>query len=87
MEPLYTIIFRESGGYIVALCLENGIVGQGKNKEDALVKLKEAIECWKDACECDKSVLSGPIPINELHEFLTFGKGKEETFELKAVYA
>ena len=39
-----TSVFRKSGEYWVALCLENGVVGQGLTKDDALDKLKEAIQ-------------------------------------------
>ena len=28
----YTVVLRKSGSYWVALCLENGLVGQGKYK-------------------------------------------------------
>ena len=36
----YTTVLRRSGAYWVALCLENGLVGQGATKEDAIKKLK-----------------------------------------------
>ncbi|MBC1219011.1 type II toxin-antitoxin system HicB family antitoxin, partial [Nostoc sp. UCD120] len=38
----YTVVLKQSAGYWVALCLENGIVGQGSIQEDAISKLKEA---------------------------------------------
>ncbi|MEA5596647.1 hypothetical protein [Rivularia sp. UHCC 0363] len=43
----YTAILRQSAAYWVALCLENGIVGQGDNQENAIAKLKEAIESFE----------------------------------------
>ena len=44
----YTVVLRKSGNYWVALCLENGLVGQGNTKENAIEKLKEAIEfVWR----------------------------------------
>jgi len=30
----YTTVLRKSGNYHVALCLENGLAGQGKNKSE-----------------------------------------------------
>jgi predicted RNase H-like HicB family nuclease len=36
----YTVVLRQSSGYWVGLCLENGIVGQGDTQEDAVNKLK-----------------------------------------------
>jgi len=42
----YTMVLRRSGSNWVALCLENGLVGQGVTKEDAIRKLREAIESF-----------------------------------------
>ena len=42
----YTVVIRQSAGYWVGLCLENGIVAQGKTPEDAVNKIKEAIESF-----------------------------------------
>ena len=40
----YTTVLRKSAGYWVALCLQNGLVGQGINQEAAIKQLiKEAI--------------------------------------------
>ncbi|WP_292834705.1 hypothetical protein [Nostoc sp. JL33] len=39
----YTTVLRKSAGYWVALCLENGLVGQGINKAAAIKQLNEAI--------------------------------------------
>ena len=44
----YTLVLRRSGGYWVALCLENGLVGQGDTKERAVEKLMEVIASFED---------------------------------------
>ncbi len=85
----FTTVLRQSGTYWVALCLENGLVGQGLTKEDAIKKLKEAIESMEEVCNTESAVYSAPISIKELHEFLTI-EGKEPTeelYELRAVNA
>ncbi|HKZ46172.1 MAG TPA: type II toxin-antitoxin system HicB family antitoxin [Thermodesulfobacteriota bacterium] len=85
----YTVVIRKSGDYWVALCLENGLVGQGNTKENAVSKLKEAIDSFEDVCEVEEDVYTAPISIKGLHEFLTM-EGKEpasESYELRAVYA
>lgn len=85
----YTVVLRKSGVHWVALCLENGLVGQGSTKEDAVEKLKEAIDSFEDVYKKESNVYSAPLSIKELHEFLTVG-GKEpvsEEYELRAVYA
>lgn len=85
----YTVVLRKSGRYWVALCLEDGLVGQGITKEDAIGKLKEAIESLEDVYKTESDICSVPLSIKELHEFLTV-EGKEptsESYELKAVYA
>lgn len=84
-----TTILRRSGNYWVALCLENGVVSQGLTKEEALIKMREAIASLELAFSDDPSLFSAPIAINELHEFLSI-EGPEpilESFELRAVYA
>ncbi len=85
----YTFVLRKSEDYWVALCLENGLVGQGITKEDATNKLKEAIESFVEVCKEESDVYSAPLSIKELHEFLKVeGKKPEsEEYELKAVYA
>ena len=85
----YTMVLRKSGNDWVALCLENGLVGQGITKEESVRKLKEAIECFEDVRKTEESVYNAPISIKELHEFLTIeGKGlSSQTFELRAVNA
>jgi predicted RNase H-like HicB family nuclease len=85
----YTMVLRKSGNDWVALCLENGLVGQGMTKEESIRKLKEAIECFEDVRKTEQDVYSAPLSIKELHEFLTI-EGKElttQTFELRAVNA
>jgi len=84
-----TTILRRSGDYWVALCLENGVVSQGFTKEEALIKMREAVASLALAFADDPSLFTAPIAINELHEFLSV-EGPEpilETFELRAVYA
>jgi predicted RNase H-like HicB family nuclease len=85
----YTMVLRKSGNDWVALCLENGLVGQGMTKEESIRKLKEAIECFEDVRKTEEGVYNAPISIKELHEFLTI-EGEElvsQTFELRAVNA
>jgi len=65
------IIIRRSGDYWVALCLENGIVGQGDSREDAITKLKEAVASVEDALKTESDVYCVPIAMKELQEFLT----------------
>ena len=65
----YTVILRQSAGYWVALCLENGIVGQGDTQENAISKLKEAIESFEEVYNAEENIYQAPIPISELHEF------------------
>jgi predicted RNase H-like HicB family nuclease len=85
----YTTVLRKSGNDWVALCLENGLVGQGNSKETAVVKLREAIESFEEVAQTEEEVYSAPLSIKELHEFLTV-EGIEpstESYELRAVYA
>ncbi len=85
----YTYILRKSAGYWVALCLENGIAGQGMEKEEAVEKMKEAIESFKMVSESEPDLFTAPISIKELHEFLTIEEGKPlaEAYELRAIHA
>jgi len=83
----YTVVLRKSGSYWVALCLENGLVGQGITKENAMQKLKEAVESFQEVYKTESDIYSAPLSIKELHEFLTV-KGKEtvsEKYELRTV--
>lgn len=85
----YTTVLRKSGLYWVALCLENGVVGQGDSKDAAVSKLKEAIESFEEARNTDTDIYSTPLSIKELHEFLTV-EGLEpisEPLEMRALYA
>jgi predicted RNase H-like HicB family nuclease len=85
----YTVILRQSSQYWVALCLENGIVGQGNTQDQAVAKLKEAIKSFHEIYESQPDIYNNPISIKELHEFLTL-ESKEpvlESYEFRAVYA
>lgn len=83
----YTVVLRQSAGYWVALCLENGIVGQGNTQESAIEKLKEAIESFQDVYENEANIYKSSISIAELHEFLTLEEPTSEIYELRKVYA
>lgn len=67
----YTVVLRRSNHHWVALCLENGLVGQGETKEGAVDKLKEAIISFEEVRKEEKDVYSAPVSVKELHEFLT----------------
>jgi predicted RNase H-like HicB family nuclease len=84
----YTVILRKSADYWVSLCLENGLVGQGETREKAIDKLKEAIDSFWEIYHDQANIHTSPIPIDELHEFLTVGDAEtSETYELRKVYA
>ena len=83
----YTVILRQSDRYWVALCLENGIVGQGDTQTNAIRKLKEAIESFEEVYNAEENIYQEPIPISELHEFLTVEEQKSDIYELRKVYA
>ncbi|TAG62408.1 MAG: type II toxin-antitoxin system HicB family antitoxin [Oscillatoriales cyanobacterium] len=79
----YTVIIRKSAKYWVALCLENGLVGQGNTPEQSIDKLKQAIESFSEL-----NIYLNPLAINELHEFLTLEDAEaSDTYELRKVYA
>ncbi|NEU75968.1 type II toxin-antitoxin system HicB family antitoxin [Hassallia byssoidea VB512170] len=80
----YTVVFRHTG-YWVALCLENGIIGQGNTQETAINKLKEAIESFEDVYKSDTNIYKSPISIEELHEFLLLEDS--DIYELRKIYA
>ncbi len=85
----YTSVLRRSGPFWVALCLENGIVGQGHTKETAIAKLKEAIDSIEEVREADRDIYSAPLSIKDLHEFLIV-EGLEpisEPLEMRTLYA
>ena len=85
----YTTIIRKSGKCWVALCLENGLVGQGDIKENAIRSLKEAIDSFEEARTVEPDIYCEPICIKELHEFLTLEgiKPISEPMEMRALYA
>ena len=57
-------VLRESGGYWAALCLENGLVGQGDTKEGAVEKLKEAIVSFEDVRRDEADIYSAPLSVS-----------------------
>jgi predicted RNase H-like HicB family nuclease len=84
----YSVIIRKSADYWVALCLENGLVGQGNTPEQAIEKLKQAIESFYEVYESESNIYLSPLAINELHEFLTLEDPEaSDTYELRKVYA
>ncbi|MGI8502684.1 MAG: type II toxin-antitoxin system HicB family antitoxin [Hassallia sp.] len=83
----YTVVCRQSTGYWVALCLENGIIGQGNTQETAINKLKEAIESFEDVYKSDTNIYKSPISIEELHEFLLLEEQDSDIYELRKIYA
>ncbi len=84
-----TVVLRKSDDYWVALCLENGIVGQGLTDEEAVQNLKDAVDSFEE-CRCfDENIYNSPISINDLHEFLSV-EGPEPLsmhYELRAIEA
>ncbi|MDZ7953750.1 type II toxin-antitoxin system HicB family antitoxin [Nostoc sp. DedQUE09] len=66
----YTTVLRKSGGYWVALCLENGLVGQGINQEAAIKQLNEAIASFFEIYKVEPNIYHASLTIEELHEFL-----------------
>ena len=65
----YTAILKQSAGYCLALCLENGIVGQADTQENAISKLKEAIESFEEVYKAEDNIYQASISIEELYEF------------------
>jgi predicted RNase H-like HicB family nuclease len=85
----YTAVLRKSGKYWVALCLENGLIGQGGSKGLAVKKLKEAIDSFESVRKAEKDVYSAPISVKDLHGFFTV-EGEDravEPLEMRALYA
>ncbi len=66
-----TTVLRRSSNHWVVLCLENGLVGQGKTREDAVMRMKEAADSLYEAQSDDSVIYDVPISIRELYEFLT----------------
>jgi predicted RNase H-like HicB family nuclease len=89
MMNLHTFILRQSASYWVALCLENGIVGQGDTRDSAVAKLKEAIASFEEIYESPSKIYCAPVAIQELHEFLKVESQEptSEVYEFRAVYA
>jgi len=85
----YTVVLKQNAGYWVALCLENGIVGQGAIQEDAISKLKDAIESFEVVYESESNIYKSPVSIDELHEFLSIKEKQQDSdiYELRKVYA
>ena len=85
----YTAVLRKSGRDWVALCLENGLVGQGDSKELAVTKLKEAIDSFETVRQTENDIYSAPVSIKDLHEFLTVEAEERslEPMEMRALYA
>ncbi len=85
----YTVVLRQSAGYWVALCLENGLVGQGNTQEDSISKLKDAIDSFQEVYESETGIYNASVSIKELHEFLTVEDEdiSSDIYELRKVYA
>ncbi|MEJ6484859.1 type II toxin-antitoxin system HicB family antitoxin [Nostoc punctiforme UO1] len=66
----YTEVLRKSAGYWVALCLENGLVGQGINQEVAIKQLNKAIASFLEVYKIETDIYYTSVSIEELHEFL-----------------
>ena len=91
----YTLVLRQSREYWIALCLENGIVGQGETQEIAIAQLQIAIDSMSDIYSSSPEMVKS-ISINELHEFLEVAdlennhiaaNNQREVYELHKVYA
>lgn len=63
----YTAILKQNIGYWITLCLENSIVGKGDTQENAINKLKEAIESFEEVYNAEDNIYKAPISIEELH--------------------
>lgn len=85
----YTMVLKRSSDYWVTLCLENGIVGQGETQNQAIDKLKEAIDSFQSVYETEPNIHLSPVPIRELHEFLALETDEptSENYKLRAIYA
>lgn len=85
----FTFLLRESSRYWVALCLENGVVGQGESQAKAVASLKDALASLEQAQQEEPDIETRPVAIKELHEFLTVEpvEPKAASFELRVLYA
>ncbi|MEH2163353.1 MAG: hypothetical protein V7K38_20540 [Nostoc sp.] len=52
----YTTILRKSVDYWVALCIDNGIVGQGITQEIAIKQLNEAIASFLEISKIEPDI-------------------------------
>lgn len=66
---LHTIVLRQTLNTWAALCLENGIVGQGETQDHAIEKLKEAIESFELAHESEPNIYSALSPFKNSTNF------------------
>lgn len=48
-------------------------VGQGKSRDEAIARLRLAVQSLEDACRDDPDISTAPVPIKAPHEFLTVG--------------
>ena len=71
MQPMFTMVFRQSGAYWLGLCLENGVTAQGATKAAARARLDEALALLMTAIQEDPAIYQAPASIRDLHEFLT----------------
>jgi predicted RNase H-like HicB family nuclease len=94
-NSFYSLLLRRSTEYWLALCLENGLVGQGTTQELAIAKLLEAIDSMADIYQVEPELVKS-ISIPELHEFLEIAESdrehidssdRREIYELHKVYA
>lgn len=51
MSIKYNVIIQKEDNWFVAKCLDNNVTSQGKNIEEALNNLKEAIELYNETEE------------------------------------
>jgi predicted RNase H-like HicB family nuclease len=86
----YTAVLRQSDGYWVSLCLENGVVGQGTTQDNAIASLRDAIASLQDVYTSEPDAYRhSPLSVEELHEFLQLETLTpiSETYELRAISA
>jgi len=85
----YTVVLRKSGSCWVALCLENGCVGQGRSRKTAIANLKDAIDSMVEVRKDEPDIYTKQLSIKELHEFLTVESLTPVSIplEMRALYA
>ncbi|MCC5641910.1 type II toxin-antitoxin system HicB family antitoxin [Nostoc sp. CHAB 5824] len=59
----YTTGLRKSAGYRVALCLENGLVGQGINQEAVIKQLNKAIASFLEVYKIKHNIYHASLII------------------------